>query len=457
MTRDETARQLREVLNEHAEGIETSPRALFSINRRVRDAKEPIRIRLRIPSLRAIKPVYAFSALSMLLLGLFAGILIARSPNNTTNVQVATPATDESDATNNIVTTNQKCISDASDTNDFVNVYFYCDNSLIARKRSTAKNTLESALRLLLAGPTQAELNLGIKSNLVDTEGDLIKKVTISDNWAIVNLSREVEKSSQTLQQLNRTVFDLENIQLVEYQVNGKCAEFSRTDSSNKCVNYTRQGVRVGSGDRRVVLFDSPYSQTSNAAQIINRTIYSCPDAFACKSLGTFESNRKYRYTGGQRTNQQGTWVELIEPTGKIGWVHGNGVSIQIEDRVNDDLSLILFELSRFKYDESLNLASYAFSPEGFYVSYVSSTTSGTFTPIFIDDLTTQKAKDTIKNIFENIVDIKVIDQRSLTPALENLKFVTVESNKNTINAYFDFRNGYGEIIAISILNKPLN
>lgn len=441
MTRDETARRLKKVLNEHVKDIDPSSQALFSINRRIRDTDSAEN---HLGFLRSLKPAYVFGALTLALLGVITGVLITRTTASP-DIQVATPATSgeiELPLTSDqpAVALTEECPSDLSDKHGYVNIYFYCSGSLVARYRAVREDNLNDALELLFAGPTQAEQELGFSSEFIDATDTLTNTITISNGWAVIDFSQPIKRSSRFLAQINETVFDFEEIQLVEYRANGTCINIADSSSSETCNSYTRNGVRSGNGDRRIVAFE----ETPQG----NRTIYSCPNTSSCQSLGLVNVAQTFRYTGGQKQN--GGWLEILAPTGEIGWVSSQGVSVQVQGgSTSENLYQIAQSISALSNIEGTILQR-AFSTDGVYISYVTQE-SGTYARSHIMNPGAEESRDEIVSVLEKYIDAVPIEPINPPIHLANIEYVSVRAGDNTINTYFDFQNGYAEIVAISI------
>lgn len=440
MTRDETARKLKQALNEHVKDVKPSSQALFAINRRIRDTDQPFRERFR--PLRRLKPSYVFGGLTLLLLGLFTGTLISQT-TPASDLQVAVPTTQTTvQDTSSIETV--ACPSDFSDESGYVNIYFYCAGELIPRKRPTNDASLTSALQLLVAGPTQTELEIGFSSELLSTTGNLLNEVNLADYQAVIDFSEQLPQSRQILEQINRTVFGFDDVLLVEYSINGECNSIAETNPAHTCHSYTRDGARPGNTNLKVVFFEE--------IQIGNRTLYSCTNGDSCQDLGEVDATQQFKYTGGKETNSSRNWIELITPDGRIGWIDSKGASIQPADEISAaSLYLIVQKISNLTTNRNPILHE-VFSAEGVYISYVTPT-GGIYGRSHIADPTAEIFKETVDQILSLYADISGDESIAATPSplLENLQHISLRSTDNNINTYFDFRNGYPEIIAISI------
>ncbi len=462
MTKDEVSRRLRKVFNEHAQSIEPSQHALFSINRRIKDADEPRQLGKWL-ILNRLRPSIIIGSVGMLAIGLFAGYLITNNSNSPgTQVQLAAPDTGQNSGSRQgsadisldnsqnlpVDTTDQSPCNSASGSDPGnINVYFTCDDSLVAIPRSSTQPSLENALQLLIAGPTQDEIQNGLSSAFVDASEDLIKSVEVLNSWAVVDFSSDFPASANTLSQLNSTVFDFSEILLVEYRIENSCEAFGRLIGNGKCSSYTKAGARPGGGDRIVV----PLKQ----AQTGQKIIYSCASSSNCSSLGTLTDNngdalRIHRYTGGQHTNEEGTWLELITLDNKLGWVKGNGVSVQMNAEASSQELYPIVNLLSVLPESSFSSSGVAFSSAGIYGSYVSTAPYGYF---YISDPhnPTPAELDNLNRILEIIRNTSPAELIEPSPLLQNIKYVTVESSSAKINIYFDYRNEIPEIIAISI------
>ncbi len=465
MTRDETARRLRKALNKHAQKVTPSPHALFSINRRIKDSNDSREFAWPAV-LKRVKPSFVIGAVAILFIGLFAGTLFT---NNSPGEQIQLTSPDVSqDPDSNQVSTDTATV-DSSDLTGLedtpahlenlnscdnantqsgnINVYFVCDNSLVARQRSTSEPSLKNALLFLVAGPTQAEIQNGFSSTLVDARGNLIKSVEVQNGWAVIDFTSDFPVSVNALDQLNSTVFDFPEIHLVEYRIEDSCSAFSMLNDKETCFSYTKSQARRGGGDRRVV----PLKQ----AQVGPRNIYSCASSSVCDFLGTLETedvdpSRIYRYTGGQLENQEGKWLEVITPDNKLGWVGGKGVSVQLSDKTSQqDFYPIINSLANLPEDNS-SISAEAFSGAGIHGSYVSTAPYGYF---YISDPHNPNPVELINlnRILEAVKNTSPAELIEASPLLQNIEYTSVESDSYKMNLYFDYRNGEPEIIAISI------
>lgn len=448
MTRDETSKKLKKALSEHVKGIDPSSQALFSINRRIRDTDAK---RNPIAFLRNLKPVYVFGVLTLAMLAFFTGVLVTRTTAPPpVDIQTATPVTDNEPLEAQVADVDSanaesaECLSSPSDKAGYVNIYFYCSENLIARYRPVSENPVESAIELLLAGPTQVEIELGFTSKVVGASEDLINEVTISNGWAVIDFSEQIseqpEASPQFLEQINETIFDFDDIGLIEYRINGKCVDISTSNIRNSCVSHTRQGLRTGNGDRRIVPLKEPTQSSPR--------IYTCPSTNSCESFSEVESTEIFRYTGEQRNS--GSWLEVLTPSGEIGWVLSVAVSVQDDGASSvSDLIQIAQDVPNLASNQGFALSN-AFSGVGVYI-YHTTSSGGILLRNHIDNPAAAESAEDINFILEKYIGAVPIAEIAPPPQLDNLEFISLESGNDTINTYFDFRNGYAEIIAISI------
>ncbi len=496
MTRDETSRRIRKALEDHTKDIEPSPHALFSINRRIRDTDRKISWYEKLGKLvelrKHIRPAYVFSAVIILMLGLLSGVLISRNTDQrNTPIQVASEAGDGVALDTVLEVKTPDCRSDVASNDDrenqgYVNVYFQCNNRLVARKRSSASSSIKEALELLLAGPTQAETQLGFTSSLIDAQGDMVKSATLKNGLATVSFATQPETSPEIISQLNTTVLDLENVALVQYKVGEKCADFAKASDSDgtndKCNSYTKRGIRANVTDHRVV----PLKEVPG-----KRTIYSCIDENSCKAcavnefsapcspekIGVVESSRIYRYTGEQRTNYEREWIEVATDNGDLGWVEKKRISIQLGNRESqEELNRVALDFSSITAEQALSIKG-SFSSVG--VKVLSTTPSGAaFARFDIDDSETGENASKIKLVSDILTGATRVEKIPAAETLNNLEYVTLKSpclqsgkcfsslsdlgystldsdenelSLSRVNLYFDYRDTLPKIIAISI------
>jgi hypothetical protein len=107
----------------------------------------------------------------------------------------------------------------------------------VARPIGDTPGVLRAALEQLLAGPTPEEEAVGLSSWFSDATAGMLRDVTVSgDGTAIVVLDSALPEtipnastsagSAALLGQLNGTVFQFENVQAIEYRLDGSCEAF---------------------------------------------------------------------------------------------------------------------------------------------------------------------------------------------------------------------------------------
>lgn len=121
-----------------------------------------------------------------------------------------------------------------------VRVFFSQEEEPVAVQRGVpqTKAVLRSALRELLEGPTKQEKERGLHSWFGPETAGTLRGVNITEaGRAIVDFSDFSDRipnastsagSELLLQQLNRTVFQFDNVREVEYRFEGDCGRFWR-------------------------------------------------------------------------------------------------------------------------------------------------------------------------------------------------------------------------------------
>jgi hypothetical protein len=126
------------------------------------------------------------------------------------------------------------------DPRDTVSVFFTRDEAPVEVRRvvaggGTLADSLRATLEALLAGPTAAERAQGISSWFSDATAGMLRSVEIDGTRAVIDfhdLRPVIPNASTSLgsrlltQELNRTVFQFEQIRAIDYRINGDCAAF---------------------------------------------------------------------------------------------------------------------------------------------------------------------------------------------------------------------------------------
>ena len=125
-----------------------------------------------------------------------------------------------------------------------VSAYFHCAGAELDPPRPVGRpapaadpsSRLEAAVRGLLAGPTQAEREAGYISlfseqtalalNSVELGDDGVAIVDFADLRVVLNNASTSMGSQILLAQLNATVFQIPEVDAVEYRIHGSCDTF---------------------------------------------------------------------------------------------------------------------------------------------------------------------------------------------------------------------------------------
>lgn len=118
----------------------------------------------------------------------------------------------------------------------------------VSRQVPASADTLEAALRALLAGPTAAEREQGLTSWFSPETEDALRSARVQDGLAIVDLrdlrsvipnASSSHGSTLLIDALNRTVFDASAADSVEYRFEGSCDTFGEFVQRG-CLRYAR-------------------------------------------------------------------------------------------------------------------------------------------------------------------------------------------------------------------------
>jgi spore germination protein GerM len=117
-----------------------------------------------------------------------------------------------------------------------VDVWFTQGEEPVAVQRRVAGAPLDGALRALVVGPTAEERADGLGSWFSADTRDVLRRVRVEDGHAVVDFRGELRDlipgaSSSTgsqllLVSLNRTVFQFDHVEAVEYSLDGSCDAF---------------------------------------------------------------------------------------------------------------------------------------------------------------------------------------------------------------------------------------
>jgi hypothetical protein len=136
-----------------------------------------------------------------------------------------------------------------------VKVYFTCVGDTtpalraVYRTAPSSPRVLETALRTLLAGPTEAERAASLRSWFSPATSDLLRSVVIVDGHAVVDFAdlRGVLPNASAsagsellLSQLDATVFQFRSVDSVEYRIDGDCETFNEWLQLGGCDPRTR-------------------------------------------------------------------------------------------------------------------------------------------------------------------------------------------------------------------------
>jgi len=127
----------------------------------------------------------------------------------------------------------------SGDTGDVTTLrVFFADASggavEVARTVPKTTGVLRASLIAMLDGPTTDERAAGLRSWFPDNSGGAVEGVTLADGRATVRLSFQLTDlpaappPDEVLAQLNATVFQFDNVQLVRYELGGSCEAFDR-------------------------------------------------------------------------------------------------------------------------------------------------------------------------------------------------------------------------------------
>ena len=460
MDKDKTAKQLRKTLKDYASRVQSSPEALFTINRRINDSEIPLK-----RAYGKLRPSLVLGGLLLLVMGLLAGILYSRSTTPNSEIQTIAPVSTVPSTSNNLESSNiatettevqapasttsgvTSCAPDRRGSQpNHVTVYFYCGSQLVALQRPSEQNTLQAALSLLAEGLTQAEIQAGYRNYLINDKALAINSVQVDNHWAIVNLSDSLpeNRNNRIANQLNHTVFEFSDVKMVEYQIDGSCQTFASRalESGDSCFTFISGPTpiqRLGGGDRRVVAFRLP--------QLGRRTIYTCPNT-SCQTLGEvppLPSTATYRFTGGVSLSIDSRWIEVLAPSGNLGWVNSDGVSVQLPEGTDD---IELFGTIASSVNSGAH--SHLLASHNLYGVLVSSAPYHNF---FIRDLQDPQDAANFKLLTDALKDARLVERSDPILLLNNLEHITLlsKSQDRLINIHFDFSNDTPIVIAISI------
>lgn len=120
------------------------------------------------------------------------------------------------------------------------------DNSVVGK--------LRAAMNQLVKGPTPQERGQGLSSVFSPETAGLVERVGVVESGAATVSFRDfreelpglstTEAGTVLMLQLNHTVFQFNDVDRVEYQIDGQCAPFGEFLQSGGCVVVARSGFR---------------------------------------------------------------------------------------------------------------------------------------------------------------------------------------------------------------------
>ena len=202
-------------------------------------------------------------------------------------------------------------------TSELVTVYFACGESDAApRQRAAAANNLPTALGILLGGPSEADSTAGFRG----LSGNTATTVTTmtSNRWLTIDLPAGLADAfgtddgditaQQFLTQLNATVFQFSDFNVVEYRLAGDCAAFGAL-AGDSCRIHIRDGADYASRTSEL---------TAHTIGDVSAVIRAEPDDGA-EELGVLQDGS--RLTGGRSGSGSDAWAEVVTTAGDTGWV----------------------------------------------------------------------------------------------------------------------------------------
>lgn len=136
-----------------------------------------------------------------------------------------------------------------------VKAYFTCDAGggdrpfPVYRLTDRTPRVLESSLRVLVAGPTEAERRVSVSSWFSADTSATLRSVTIGEGHAVVDLddlralipnASSSAGSTRLLAELDATVFQFPSVRSVEYRIDGSCEDFNEWLQYGGCERRTR-------------------------------------------------------------------------------------------------------------------------------------------------------------------------------------------------------------------------
>lgn len=230
------------------------------------------------------------------------------------------------------------------ETTRFVDVYFLKDGqyaTAVATKIPATPDVAANAIRALIAGPSEAQQEIGLSSSVpTDT---LLLGITIEDGLATVDLSREFESGGGSFAMLTRlaqvvyTLTQFPTVDEVEFWLDGQAVTVFSSEGLLLEEPVSRSDYLSAVPLTPVVLDDVPRWQQADLPDVSGvsdamRVVLVAEDDVLNVRLAAGVSNPVIGMlapdavvipTGPQREVGSSTWIELATPAG-AGWVNGH-------------------------------------------------------------------------------------------------------------------------------------